>query len=199
MFELKEQDIERIEQRVLKTQLKNQTLQIDLVDHICCMIEERVNKGLKLKMAEEQVLNEIGEVQIKAIDIETTFLTQNKITMTKRTKILGMVALVLLAIGLAFKLLHLPGAGITWGLGILISAFGFALSLMFDGFKYQKSKGIRTATILGYIGAAPLVLGFGFKLLNWPIAGDLIAIGGFVLLIYFFLNSLFKNQTKELT
>ena len=197
MFELGEKDIDRIERRVATTGFKNQSLEIDLVDHICCMIEERVNRGLQLQIAEDEVLSELGEVQLKAIDIETTILTQNKMTMTKRTKILGFVALGLMTIGFTFKMLHLPLAGITWGLGILLASFGFALSLMFDSFKYQKSPGIKTATVIGYLGAAPLLIGFGFKLLNWPIAGDLIAIGGFVLLIYFLLNSAFKSQIKE--
>ena len=197
MFELAESDIKRIEARISSSQLRNQTLEIDLIDHICCMIEERVERGLMLSKAEEEVMREMGEVQIKAIDIETTFLTQNKITMTKRTKILGWIALSLMILGFSFKMLHLLGAGVLWGLGVLVAAFGFALSLMYDSFSYQKTSGMKIASVIGYFGSAALLLGFGFRLLNWPIAGHLIASGGFILLIYFIVNSALKSQIAK--
>lgn len=197
MFELDESDIKRIEARISSSQLRNQTLEIDLIDHICCMIEERVDRGLVPSEAEEEVMREMGEVQIKAIDIETTFLTQNKITMTKRTKILGWIALTLMILGFSFKMLHLSGAGVLWGLGVLVAAFGFALSLMYDSFSYQKTSGMKIAAVIGYLGSAALLLGFGFRLLNWPIAGDLIAAGGFMLLIYFIANSALKSQIAK--
>ena len=67
------------------------------------MIEDKVTNGTSLEEAEAEVMSEMGGVQLQAIDIETTILTQNKITMKKRTKIIGYVSGGLLIIGFLFK------------------------------------------------------------------------------------------------
>ena len=195
-MELELDHIRRIKDRVAHVELSNQSLSIDLIDHICCMIEDKVASGISLEVAEQEVMNEMGGVQLQAIDIETTFLTQNKITMKKRTKIIGYLALSLLLIGFMFKMMHWPGAGVLWGVGVLTTAFGFAFFLFVDRFTYEQSKALKVSSVIGYLGTASVLLGFGLKLLHWPIASDMIAIGGFTLMIYFILNSAFIGQSE---
>ena len=195
-MELEVDHIRRIQDKVAHVELSNQSLTIDLIDHICCMIEDKVAGGTSLEEAEAEVMSEMGGVQLQAIDIETTILTQNKITMKKRTKIIGYVAGGLLIIGFLFKLMHLPGAGVLWGLGVLTAAFGFALMLFLDRYAYEQSKALKVSTVIGYLGTASVLLGFGLKFLHWPIASDMIAAGGFTLMIYFIINSAFKGQSE---
>ena len=195
-MELELDHIRRIQDRVAHVELSNQSLSVDLIDHICCMIEDKVASGTSLEVAERKVMNEMGGVQLQAIDIETTFLTQNKITMKKRTKIIGYVAAGLLIIGFIFKLMHWPGAGVLWGVGVLTTAFGFALFLFVDRFTYEQSMALKVSSVIGYLGTACVLLGFGLKFLDWPIASDMIAIGGFTLMIYFILNSAFIGQPE---
>ena len=114
MYLLSQQELDKVKDLVTLAEVHSDSLSVDLVDHICCMVEERVALGMKLEMAENEVFNEMGEVQLKAIDIETKLLTQNKFIMKKRTKIIGFIAFLLLITGFTLKMFHLPGAGVVW-------------------------------------------------------------------------------------
>jgi len=195
MYILDQEEIFKIENRIINAEVENPSLNIDLVDHICCMVEERVELGMNLKQAEEEVFKEMGEVQLKAIGIETKLLTQNKFTMKKRTKIIGLVALALAATGFIFKMLHLPGAGVLWGTGILIGAFGFFLMVLVDRFSYEKNGAKRIIVLIGYLGSAFLLLGIGLAFLHWfPISTYLAEGGGLLLLAYFVLTNVNDNK-----
>jgi hypothetical protein len=91
-------------------------------------------------------------------------------------------------------MMHLQGAAMLWSLGVLFTVFGFILLIFIDKFSYEKSTGDRVKHVLGYLGAAGLLLGFGFKFLEWPFATDMVYIAGFMLFIYFILNSTLTNK-----
>jgi hypothetical protein len=196
MYLLSQQELEKIKNRVAIAQVDNPSLTIDLVDHICCMIEERVGYGINLRIAEDEVLKELGEVQLKAIGIETKLLTQNKFTMKKRTKIIGLVAIILMFAGFAMKMLHLQGAGVTWGVGVLTAVFGFTLFLTLDKFSYEKSSLGKINSVLGYLGAAAYLMGIGFNVLKFPLSYILMGAGGLILLVYYFINNMIDQQNK---
>jgi hypothetical protein len=189
MYLLSEQELEKIKDRVALADIKNDSLSVDLVDHICCLIEERVDDGISLTIAKEEVFKEMGEIQLKSIEIETKVLTQNKFIMKKRTKIIGYVALLLLLVGFAMKQLHLLGASVAWGVGVLVAVFGFTLFLTVDRFAYAKTPFGRVSRIIGYLGAASYLLGIGFNVMRYPLSYVLMGVGGLVLLIYFFINN----------
>lgn len=193
---LADDQIKHIEARLSEASLKNASLSIDILDHICCMIEDRLDLGWEYPKAEKAVFSEMGVLQIRAIEQETNMLTQNKLIMKKRTKIIGLVAITLMAAGFIMKQLHLLGASITWGVGVLTAVFGFALFLTVDRFKYEASSQGKMVSIIGYLGASSFLLGLGFKFLHWPIATDVMIIGGLVLLIYFLVNNSMKNQEQ---
>lgn len=197
MYLLSQQELNKVKNRITLAEVHNASLSVDLVDHICCMVEERVELGMKLETAENEVFKEMGEVRLKAIDIETKILTQNKFTMKKRTKIIGIIALVLMVAGFTMKMLHLQGAGVTWGVGVLVAAFGFFLFSLIDRFSYEKSSLMKTATIIGYIGSVLLLLGLGLTLLKWPVAIYLAESGSVLLLIYFILNNAISRNVER--
>jgi len=197
MYILSQQDLNKVKDRVMMAEVNNSSLSVDLVDHICCMLEERVELGMKLETAENEVFKEMGEVQLKEIDIETKILTQNKFTMKKRTKIIGLIALILLITGFTLKMLHLPGAGVIWGVGVLTAAFGFFLFSLIDRFSYEKSSMMKIATIIGYIGSVLLIVGLGLVLLKWPIAVYLAESGSVLLLVYFILNNAISRNVER--
>ena len=189
MYLLSQQELSKIKSRVALAELQNASLSVDLVDHICCMIEERIDRGSDIKRAEDEVFKEMGEVQLKAIEIETKLLTQKKYTMKKRTKIIGYIAAGLLIAGSLMKISHLMGANIVFGFGVLLAVFGYTLLLTYDRFSYQRSTIAKLNGVIGYLGAASYLLGFGLNFLNYPISNILMGAGGFVLLVYFFVNN----------
>ncbi len=193
---LADEQIKHIEERLALASLTNTSLSIDILDHICCMIEERLDLGWEYPKAEKEVFNQMGVLQIQAIEHETNILTQNKLIMKKRTKITGLVAIVLMTTGFIMKMMHLQGAALVWAIGVFEATFGFALFLTVDRFRYETSVKGKVASIIGYLGSAFFILGFGFKLLSWPFATNAMIIGGLVLLVYFIMNNSFRNQEK---
>lgn len=161
MQELEANQIKHIEDRLAGASLKNTSLTIDILDHICCMIEDRLELGIEYKQAENEVFNQMGVLQIQAIEQETNILTQNKLIMKKRTKIIGLVSVTLMMAGFIMKQLHLMGAAATWGVGVLTAVFGFALFLTIDRFNYEVSSKGKVVSIIGYIGAASFLSGLG--------------------------------------
>ena len=198
MYVLDHKEIEKIEGRVALAEVQNGSLSVDLIDHICCMIEDRIEHGMNLNMAEEEVFKEMGEVQLKAIELETKFLTQNKFNMKKRTKIIGVVALILVTTGFTFKMLHLPGAAILWTVGVLTLAFGFFLLVLVDRFSYEKSTSIRLTVTIGYLGSALLIVGLGMVLMHWPYSTYVAEAGSLLLLTYFILSNVMPNNIAEM-
>ena len=192
-------ELKKIEDKLALAEISHESLSVDLVDHICCMIEERLDLGFSIDKAEAEVFKEMGAVQLKSIEIETQKLTQNKFIMKKRTKIIGWVALIITLTGLIFKLLHLQGAGVLWGVGILTFAFGFFLMILVDRFSYEKDTKRRIVTAIGYVGAAALLIGIGLALLRWfPISTYLAEGGGILLLVYFVItNTTPSNRDKS--
>ena len=188
--------IKQIEDRIEEASLKNRSLAIDIVDHICCMIEERLDLGWEYTKAEKEVFDQMGVLQIQAIEQETNIITQNKLIMKKRTKIIGVVAIVLMVTGFSMKMMHIVGAGITWGVGVLTAVFGFALFLTVDRFAYEQTSNGKIKSIIGFLGSASLILGSGFKLLHQPAANSMVAIGGVILLIYYIISNSVRVQDK---
>ncbi len=193
---LAEDQIKHIEERLSEASLTNDSLSIDILDHLCCMIEERMDLGCEFVKAETEVFNQLGISQIQAIEQETKMLTQNTLLMKKRTKIIGLVALVLMTTGFIMKQLHVLGAGVTWIAGVLTAVFGFALFLLLDRFKYDTSSQEKAISFVGFLGAASFILGTGFKLLRQPGAHSMIWIGAVVLLFYYIINSAVKTREK---
>ena len=81
------------------------------------------------------------------------------------------------------------GAGIIWGAGVLTLVFGFVLFLTLDRFSYEKSPSRRVNGLIGFLGSGSVLLGFGLKLLHWPIANHAIAVGAAILFVYFVINN----------
>ena len=121
--------------------------------------------------------------------MESQKLTQNKFIMKKRTKIIGYIAAGLIISGSLMKILHLMGANIVFGFGVLLAVFGYTLLLTYDRFSYQKSAIAKLNGVIGYLGAGSYLLGFGLNFLNYPISNILMGAGGFALLVYFFVNN----------
>ncbi len=191
---LADEQIKRIEERLAEASLSNNSLSIDILDHLCCMIEERMDLGWDYLRAEKEVFSEMGVLQIQAIEQETKLLTQNKLVMKKRTKIIGLVALVLMTIGFIMKQLHVMGAGVTWGVGVLTAVFGFALFLLLDRFKYDKSSKEKAISFVGFLGASSFMLGTGFKLLRQPGSHYMIGFGGLILLVHYLISNSVKTK-----
>jgi hypothetical protein len=204
MADLTEQNIREIEVLVEARGVEMQELSYDLVDHICCMIEEKMESGINYTSALEESIASFGKKGIRQIQEETTFiLTKNILAMRRTMHITGITAAILLLLGSIFKIQHWPGSSLMYILGGISLCLLFMPLFLAVRIKEKPGKISTISNITGILGGIALCLGILFKIMHWPFADILMNIGG-VLLILIFLplyiyNGAKKNQLKTKT
>ncbi len=150
----------------------------DLVDHICCMVEEGLNAGLSFDAAYSKVKALYKIKGLRKIQEDTLLLIDKKYRIMKKTmKTIGLVSLALITIGALFKIQHWPGAGILLTLGFFFLGAVFMPSALWVKKKEAKLKGPVCIYIVSVIGCLPFIFGFLFKIQHWPGAGILLTLG----------------------
>lgn len=175
MAELTDREIKILSKEIDKQGLTYTQLQKELLDHLCCDIETKMDEGLEFLKAFEEVQNQIENNRIQEIQEETLLLINQKYRMMKKFMyILGTIAPSLLIVGAIFKLQHWPGASILIVLGsFLLAAIYlpvFAMVSMRDTRKREK-KVNKTLYVAGVITGFIFITGVLFKIMHWPGAG----------------------------
>jgi hypothetical protein len=116
--------------------------------------------------------------------------------------LIGFLGSVAFALGVTFKLLHLPGANQLYIVGFLVVLLVFIPLYAIEKYKSDFSNALseRWKIILG--GAASVIAGISgiFKLLHLQGADLLLLLGTFVFIVGFlplFFYSLYKNSTSQ--
>ncbi len=158
----------------------------DLLDHVCCMVEEDMNAGRDFDSSYDRVLESIGDKQLQELQHQTLLNLDKKFQRMKNfTYLFGLTSALLTIIGAFFKKMHWPGAGIliTVGIGLVVLVF---LPLYFIvNYREQTEKKNPIYAIVGYLTLALLLAAALFKIMHWPGANYLIEIGLGVLIIGF--------------
>lgn len=175
MAELSDREIEILNREIDKQGLTYTQLQKELLDHLCCDIEAKMDEGLEFLKAFEEVQSRLENNRIQEIQEETLLLINQKYRMMKKFMyILGTIAPSLLIIGAIFKLQHWPGASVMIVLGsFLLGAVYlpvFAMVSMRDTRKKEK-KVNKTLYVVGVITGFIFITGVLFKIMHWPGAG----------------------------
>ncbi len=175
MAELSDREIEILNREIDKQGLTYTQLQKELLDHLCCDIEAKMDEGLEFLKAFEEVQSRLENNRIQEIQEETLLLINQKYRMMKKFMyILGTIAPSLLIIGAIFKLQHWPGAGVLIVLGSFLLAAVylpvFAMVSMRDTRKREK-KVNKTLYVVGVITGFIFIMGVLFKIMHWPGAG----------------------------
>ncbi|MDN5204146.1 hypothetical protein QQ008_22325 [Fulvivirgaceae bacterium BMA10] len=141
-----------------------ESLQTEMLDHICCDVEMYMTQGLAFEKALEKVKSEIPKNQLKKIQTETMEVLNKRISLTN---ILKYISFSLLLAATLFKILHLPGAG-----QLLLSSFvGLALTLFSGLFTSplirEKERG-RGALLALIVSITVFLTSLCFQLLHLP-------------------------------
>lgn len=171
--------------------LTYESLQTEMLDHICCDVEINMKKGLEFEESIKKVTSEIPKNQFKKIQIETMEATNKKIKPATRLTFISFGTLILATL---FKLMHWPGSS-----QLLIASFVIvAISLVVGSFSNplikQKNRGRGVLTVLVLIMLAYLA-SLCFQLLHLPGASFLrmVSVSSSILLlsgyaIYYYLK-----------
>jgi len=194
-YKLSRNEIEYIKKDVEKSELSVTHLEEELIDHLCCVVEEYISEGYTFEKALARVRNEVGIETLKEIEIQTVLSINKKLYAMKNTiKISGIIGLTAIVISSLFKVMHWPGAAIllTFGFVTFMLAYLPALALTLKKEKILKSK-----MQLSYVGIATafiLLLSLLFSIMQWPYNDYLRIFSWAMILIFLFM--LFRNIMK---
>ena len=204
MFSLTEEQIAFIENDIKVRGITSPDLSIDLLDHICCVIENELDGYRNFDTVYQETLLLFGEKGLKEIQDETNRLLTFKhyYIMNSTMKISGYISSLMILSGAFFKFNHWPGANVLMLVGVFLLTVLFLPLLFILKFKESAESNRSVAlSIIGFVAAFLICIGIFFKIMHWPGAQFMIISGGVLLLlgylpIYFI--SIYKNTTNKL-
>ncbi len=195
---------ERIKADLLSRGLSYDRLIDDVLDHVCCMVEEYMDGGSDFETSYSQVLEIIGDKSLPEIQHQTLLNLDKKYQRMKNfTYIFGLMAALLTVLGSFFKRMHWPGAAILITVGIVLVVLVFLPLYFISMQKEQVEKKNPIYAIVGYLTIALLLAGALFKIMHWPGAGRMLQVGTGFLIVGFIplyvVNVFQKSGSKKIT
>jgi hypothetical protein len=187
MLELTKGNIQTITKTIDQADITVSHLRDDLIDHVCCEVEQMMQQGLDFNIAFAQLKNNIGIKDLQKVQ-EQTLLFIDKIYCVMKTtlKVSGVVSTVLLTFGSLFKTMHWPGASVLLLLGFFALCFFFLPSANYVMHREKKDRGMAFLFISAFLGSFGFLLGLLFKIMHWPGANILLLAGLATLILLFF-------------
>ncbi len=199
MNSLDSKHIRLIEADVENARITINNLSQELVDHICCEVENLMSSGKSFEEAYTIIKEQAGIKVLQQIQENTLYLIDKKYkTMKSTMKITGNVSLALIAIGTALKIFHYPGASIALLLGFVTLCFVFFPAAIYLNYTYKKDQKKPMLNLSILIGGIAFMIGVLFKLMHWPGASLLLFVGWSIILgIFLPILLFFKLKEAE--
>ena len=127
MILLTDKQIDFIELDIRSKGISMESLQHDLLDHICCILEREWDGTGSFESVYENVIVRFYKNELKEVEQETILLLQykNYYKMKKTMMKSGMIAAILIVLGSFFKYMFWNGASVLLLSGVLLFAFVF--------------------------------------------------------------------------
>tara|TARA_R110002096_G_scaffold238027_3_gene429337 strand:+ start:31449 stop:32552 length:1104 start_codon:yes stop_codon:yes gene_type:complete len=153
----------------------SEDLRDNLLDHICCIIENEITVEDDFKEFYEGILPRFFEKELSEIQAETTNLLKfkNFYTMKKILKFSGITTVVFITLGALFKTMHWPGASLFLILGGSFFSILFMPLLILLKLNDDESKTEKYVFSFGLLLAIGIIAGIIFKIFHWPYANNL--------------------------
>lgn len=202
MYQISDRQIDYMLHHLQQNGINNEDLQNNIVDHICCILEQQLLPEQHFESAFQNILSTFYNHHLKELEEETQNLLtfKNYYAMRKFMMYSGGIAAIVFAAGSFFKLMHWPGAGIMLVSAIFLFAFVF-LPLVFVLKSKEVNSGLEKLTIaLGTLLAILFCLDILFTIQHWPGATKLwfvtIALSFFIFIPIYFFSGIRKPETK---
>src|SRR5688572_23442422 len=191
MYKLTDLQINFILNDIRARGVQMESLQQDLLDHVCCIIENELEANGDFHHFYENTITSFYKNELKEIEEETLSLLTNKnyYVMKKIMIVSGVVSAVLLTMGIVLKFLHQPGASFGIGSGIMLFSFIFLPLMFLLKIKEKEQTRDKVLLALGSMVGILISLAILFKLQHWPYANIMgITSVGILILIYLPIN-----------
>ena len=202
MYTINDKQIDFILNDIRRRGVEMEDLQYNLLDHICCIVEQNLNPDGDFEDFYKQTIPKFFKHELWEIEEETINLLifKNYYTMKKIMIISGTIGSFATIIGASFKVMHWPGANMLMLLGLVTLSFIF-LPLMFT-LKIKEKQSKKDKLILAVGSLVTVLVGVTslFKILHWPHATILLSITLSLLLLVFlplyFISGIKNPETK---
>jgi hypothetical protein len=190
-----------IEKWVDSQGLKIQSLRDDLIDHLCCVVESKIETEESFQHLLDKAISDIAPNGLIEIERKTIFLLNSKriLIMKKLLYSTGFIGSISLTAGVSFKLLRMPYGYELFIVGFLMLFLVFIPLLALDRYKVAISKAIseKMKIISGVVAAIITGLSGLFKLMHLQGADLLLMLGAFVFafgFLPFFFFTMYKKS-----
>ena len=201
MYCISESQIDFILSDICARGIEMESLQQNLLDHICCAVEHGLEDGGDFERFYFAILPTFYKSDLREIEVETVNLLTNKyFYVMKKTMIFsGGISVSLLVIGIILKFLHLPGAAVLLVVGIGLLSFAFLPLLFALKIKENRENAVRAVAGFGTASAMLISLGVLFKIMHWPYANMLCMIALLVMIFLFIPVFFFSGIRNPIT
>ena len=175
MYQLSESQIDYILNDISARGVEMEDLQLNLLDHVCCIIEQELEADGDFETFYLQTIEKFYKNSLREVEEETKLLLtfKNYYVMRKVMMNSGYVSSVLILIGLFFKFMHWPGASFCLVLGIGGASLIY-IPLLFTVRVKEKNE-LRDKLQLAAASIAGILMSLGilFKVMHWPFSFQL--------------------------
>lgn len=204
MLSLTDEQIAFIENDIKVRGITSPDLSIDLLDHICCLIENELDEYRNFDLIYQQTLLLFGEKGLKEIQEETNRLLTFKhyYFMNATMKISGYVSSLMILVSALFKIQHWPGANVLMLTGVFFLSVVFLPLLFILRFKSseENNRSIVLSSI-AFVSSLLICMGILFRVMHWPGARAIIITGCLLLILGYlpiYILSIYKNTTNKI-
>lgn len=198
MYSINDKQIDFILDDIRRRGIEMEDLQLNLLDHICCIIEQNLDSDGNFEDFYNQTIPKFFKHELWEIEEETINLLifKNYYAMKKTMISSGIFAALATICGAFFKLMHWPGSNPLLLLGLVTLSLIF-LPLMFTlKIKEKQNKKDKFILLTGSVVATLLGIASVFKIMHWPMASIMIYIS-LGLLIFIFLPLYFISGIRN--
>jgi hypothetical protein len=198
MYSINDEQIDFILNDIRRRGVEMEDLQYNLLDHICCIVEQNLESGGNFEDFYNQTISKFFKHELWEIEEETILLLtyKNYYTMKKAMIYGGVISLSLIALGTVLKIFHWPGAAPSLLLGFFMLCFVFFPSALY--LNYSSSKKGLGINLTAFTGGTIFILGVLFKVMHWPGSSPLLILGSFTLLGIFTPLLLFSTIREQI-
>jgi hypothetical protein len=202
MYLLSEKQVAFILNDLILKGVERDDLRMNLLDHICCILEEELTDEQDFESVYESVLRRFYQTTLDEIEEETKLLLTFKhfYTMKKIMIISGILSASILGLGILFKFLYFPGTAFLISVGILMLSLVF-LPLYFT-LKAKEEKQTREKILIALTSLVCISISLAtlFKVMYWPGANALgitaVGILGLLFLPVYFISGIRNPENK---
>jgi hypothetical protein len=172
-----------------------ETLRDDLLDHLCCCVEEKLDAGKSFGESLREAVGELAPDGLQRLEHETLLLLNtNNIVMKKFMYFIGLLASMSMAIGMTFLLLHMPGGFQLFNYGFLTFGLVFLPMAAYNSYRLRVKRSLveKLRIILGFLSAIVVSVAILFKLMHYP-GVDPLLLTGIAIFSFGFLPCLFYS------